>query len=60
VFSVGVDTRLHKEDPRITESSPIFSSERILRKDYDRKAGRESQGARYQDEVIGGKQPAIK
>jgi hypothetical protein len=47
---------------------PNFSSERILNKDYDGKgsvakkkiSGRESQGARSQDELIGGKPPVVK
>jgi hypothetical protein len=46
---------------------PIFSSERMLNKDYDSKcsvenkiAGRVSQGACRQDELIGGKPPVVK
>jgi hypothetical protein len=45
---------------------PIFSSESVLRKDFDSKgsvekiSGRESQGAWRQDELIGGKQPVVK
>jgi hypothetical protein len=45
----------------------ILSSERMLYKDYDRKcsiekknSGRESQGARPQDELIGDKPPFVK
>jgi hypothetical protein len=46
--------------------NPSFSSERMLHKDYDRKdsvekiSGREPQGARRQDELIGGKPPVVK
>jgi hypothetical protein len=47
---------------------PIFSSERKLHKDYDRKSsvakknmsGRELQGACRQDELIGGNPPVVK
>jgi hypothetical protein len=46
---------------------PILSSEKILHKDYGCKgsvekniAGRESQGAWHQDELIGGKPPVVK
>jgi hypothetical protein len=46
---------------------PILSSERVLHKDNDRKvsvekkvSGRESQGARRQDELIGGNPPVVK
>jgi hypothetical protein len=47
---------------------PIFSSERILHKDYDSKSpvggknpsGRDPQGAWHQDELIGGKSPVVK
>jgi hypothetical protein len=44
----------------------IFSSERMSYKGYDRKcsvekiSGRESQGARRQNELIGGKPPVVK
>jgi hypothetical protein len=46
----------------------IFSSERLLHKDYNRKgsvekkniSGRESQGTWCQDELIGGKPPVVK
>jgi hypothetical protein len=45
----------------------IFSSEKILYKDYDLKGSveeknsvRESQGAWRQDELIGGKPPVVK
>jgi hypothetical protein len=45
---------------------PIFSSERILRKDYYHKgsveqkiSGRESQGAWGQEEIICGKPPVV-
>jgi hypothetical protein len=45
----------------------IFSSERMLHKDYDRKAsvakkisGRDPEGAWRQDELIGGKSPVVK
>jgi hypothetical protein len=50
----------------IREDNPIFSSERMLHKDYYRrssvkkKSGRGSQGARRQDELIGGKPPVVK
>jgi hypothetical protein len=46
---------------------PIFSSDRMLHKDYDRKGSvakniscDESQGAWHQDELIGGKTPVVK
>jgi hypothetical protein len=46
---------------------PILSSESILYKEYDsrcsnekKKSGRESHGARRQDELIGGKLPVVK
>jgi hypothetical protein len=45
---------------------PILSSERMLRKDYNRKAAvenisrRESQGAWRQDELIDSKPPVVK
>jgi hypothetical protein len=46
---------------------PIFSSERMLHKDYNRKcsvdkkiSGREPQGAWLQDELTGGKPPGVK
>jgi hypothetical protein len=45
---------------------PIFSLERMLRKDYDGKgsveeiSGRDSQGAWRQDEEVGGKPPVVK
>jgi hypothetical protein len=46
---------------------PNLSSERIIYKDYDRrcsiekkKSGRESQGARHQDELIGGAPSVVK
>jgi hypothetical protein len=46
----------------IVNDRPILSSEWMLYKDYDRRcsiennnSGRESQGARSQDELIGGK-----
>jgi hypothetical protein len=46
---------------------PIFSSERLLHKDYDRKgsvakkiSACQPQGAWRQDELIGGKQPVVK
>jgi hypothetical protein len=46
---------------------PIFSSERMLNKDYDRKGsvekkiyGREPQGARRQDELSSCKPPVVK
>jgi hypothetical protein len=45
---------------------PIFSSERMLHKDYyagvqlKKKSGRGSQGSWRQDEVIGGKPPVVK
>jgi hypothetical protein len=50
----------------IVNDRPILSSERMLRKDYDRKCsvekniGRESQGACPQDELIGVKPPVLK
>jgi hypothetical protein len=47
--------------------NPIFSSERMLQKDYDCKglverkiSGRDSQRAWRQDEVTGGKPPVVK
>jgi hypothetical protein len=54
---------MHWQQPAaIVNDRPILSSERMLYKDYDRKCsiekknvGRESQGARRQDELIGGK-----
>jgi hypothetical protein len=46
---------------------PIFSSERLLHKDYDRKgsvaktiSARQPQEVWRQDELIGGKQPVVK
>jgi hypothetical protein len=47
---------------------PVLSSERILRKDYNRKgsvvnkkiSGRDPQGAWCQGELIGGKLPVVK
>jgi hypothetical protein len=57
------------ERPNIfIRDKPIFSSERMLQRDYDRKgsvgkkkiSGRESQGAWRQDELIGGKPPVVK
>jgi hypothetical protein len=46
---------------------PILSSERKLYKDYDHRSsiekknsGRESQGARRQNELFGGKPPVLK
>jgi hypothetical protein len=45
---------------------PIFSSERMLHKDYyrrslvEKKSGRGSQGAWRQDELIGGKPRVVK
>jgi hypothetical protein len=54
------------EKPSIfVRDKPIFSSERMLRKDYDRKdsvekiSGRESQGTWGQDELISGKPPVV-
>jgi hypothetical protein len=51
----------------IVNYRPILSSERMLCKDYDRRcsikkknSGRESQGARRQDELIGGIPPVVK
>jgi hypothetical protein len=51
----------------ITKDRPILSSERMLYKDYDRRcsienknSGRVSQGARRQDELIGGGPPVVK
>jgi hypothetical protein len=50
----------------IVNDRPVLSSERILRKDYDRKfsvekiTDRESQSACRQDEPIGGKPPVVK
>jgi hypothetical protein len=52
----------------IVNYRPILSSERKLRKDYDRNcsvekkknADLESQGARRQDELIGSKPPVVK
>jgi hypothetical protein len=50
----------------IVNDRPIVSSERILHKDYDHKcilekiAGRESQGAGRQEELIGDKLPVVK
>jgi hypothetical protein len=48
--------------------APVFSSERIVHKDYDRKgsvakikdSGRETQEAWRQDDLIGGKLPVVK
>jgi hypothetical protein len=49
--------------------TPIFSSERVLHKDYDRKgsvapapkpSGRETQETWRQDELAGGKPPVLK
>jgi hypothetical protein len=60
VFSVG------PHHGYVTRISPIFSSERMLRKGYYRKSsvekisGRGSQGAWRQDELIGGKPPVVK
>jgi hypothetical protein len=45
---------------------PVLSSEKMLRKAYDRKGsvaksiGRGSQGAWHQDGLIGGKSPVVK
>jgi hypothetical protein len=51
----------------IVNDRPIFSSERMLYRDYDRRSsteennsGRESQGARRQDELLGGKPSVVK
>jgi hypothetical protein len=50
----------------IVNDRHIFSSERILCKNYDRKGsveksiGRWSQGVWLQDELIGGKPPVVK
>jgi hypothetical protein len=51
----------------IVNDRPILSSERMLLKDYDRRcliekkhSGCESQGARPQDELIGGKPLVLK
>jgi hypothetical protein len=51
----------------IVNDSPILSSERLLYKDHDRRCSiekkisdRESQGARRQDEMIGGIPPVVK
>jgi predicted alpha/beta hydrolase len=56
-----------REPAAIVNDRPILSSERMLYKDYDcrcsfekRTSGRESQGARRQDELIGGKPPVVK
>jgi hypothetical protein len=50
----------------IVNDKPILSSERMLYKDYDRRcsieinnSGRESQGARRQEEMIGGKPSVV-
>jgi hypothetical protein len=52
---------------QILNDRHILSSERMLYKDYDRRcsiekkySGRESQRARRQDELIGGKPPVAK
>jgi hypothetical protein len=50
----------------IVNDRPILSSERMLHKDYDgrcsieKNSGHESQGARRQNELIGGKPPVVK
>jgi hypothetical protein len=51
----------------IVNDRPILWSEGMLHKDYDRRcsvgkenSGRESQGVRRQDELIGGKPPVVK
>jgi hypothetical protein len=51
----------------IANDKPTISSEGMLYKDYDRRysiekknCGRESQGARRQDELIAGKPPVVK
>jgi hypothetical protein len=53
--------------PELLRDNPIFSSERMLHKDYNRKCSvenkicsRESQGACRQEELIGGKPPVVK
>jgi hypothetical protein len=50
----------------LVRDKPILSSERMLYKDYDlkgsvvKKCGRGCQRAWYQEEIIGGKPPAVK
>jgi hypothetical protein len=51
----------------IVNDITILSSEMMLYKDYDskysikkKKSGREPQGARRQDELIGGKPPVVR
>jgi hypothetical protein len=57
---------LHEMPRAFIRNKPIFSSERMLHKDYDRKvvvekiSGRGSQGAWRQDNLIGGKSPVAK
>jgi hypothetical protein len=53
--------------PAIVNDRPILSLERMLFKDYDRRcsieknnSGRDPEGARRQDELIGGKPPVVK
>jgi hypothetical protein len=61
------DTYTWRKATSITDET-IFSSERMLRKDYYRKvsiqkkiiSGHESQGAWSQDELFGGKLPVVK
>jgi hypothetical protein len=72
MFSVEYAPRLYNSSDSgfssIVRDKPIFSSERMLHKDYYRrssakkkkKSGRGSQGAWRQDELIGGKPPVVK
>jgi hypothetical protein len=55
-----------KRPSMFVRDKPIFSSERMLHKNYYRKgsvekkiSGRDPQGAWRQDELIGGKQPVV-
>jgi hypothetical protein len=58
---------LYERQSIFIRKKPIFSSERMLHKDYYRKSsvekkisGRESQGALRRNELIGGKLPVVK
>jgi hypothetical protein len=67
-LSITCYIRILDERPSIfIRDNPIFSSERMLHKDYYRKGsveqkipGRGSQGASRQDELTGGKPPVVK
>jgi hypothetical protein len=66
VLTLTVQSRTLDERPSVFIREPIFSSERMLHKDYYHKSsvekicGRGSQGAWRQDELIGGKPPVVK